>query len=435
MAFGAVYPWAMWPLAAAELGLGVVICARRAPAPGERPLVVALLLVFAAIVAQLLPLSPPTIRAVAPAADRVLLQQDLGYALIGRAHALSIDPPSTLRALLLYVPLAVLLIGLRRALARDTAERLAAGLAVFASGLAAVGILQFLTYNGKVLWFWTPVSGGYRPFGPFVNRNSFAGWMAMALPIVIGLLFARVSKASRGASPTLRARVLWLFSNETSKTMVFVLAVLLATCSVVLTMSRSGIAATGVALALAVIFAMKPLGAARRAIAAGCIVLAGTLAVALAGPADLAARFSEAWLPSRLGIWRDTLDIARDFAPFGSGINTFTTAALFYQHVLPDNSFTAAHNDYLQLAADGGLLVGVPAVLVLALLAADARQRLRQSTGTSYWLRAGAVTGLVAIALQSLVDFSLQIPGNAALCTILVALATYPDAAGTRRGP
>lgn len=427
LAFGAVYPWAMWPLAVAELGVGVVVCARRPPVRGEWPLVAALGAIAVGIALQLLPLGPGVVSAIAPSADRLLREHDLGYALVGRWHGLSIDPPSTLRALLLYVPLVALLVGLRRGLSRRSAERLASGLAVFASLLALIGVLQLLTYNGKVLWFWTPYSGGYRPFGPFINRNHFAGWMAMALPVAIGLLFARVSRAIADVAPTFRARLVWLFSNETSKTLVVALAVLVMAFSTALTLSRSGIAATATAMTLAVLFGMRPMRGGRRLMAAAGIALVAVAAAALAGPSLLAARFGEDWATNRLGIWKDTIVIARDFAPFGSGANTFATAALFYQDVLPYNSVTAAHNDYLQIASDGGFVIGLPALAAIAVVIIEVRRRLRASVGTAYWIRLGAATGLGAIALQSLADFSLQIPGNAALFAVLLALATYPD--------
>jgi len=53
------------------------------------------------------------------------------------------------------------------------------------------------------------------------------------------------------------------------------------------------------------------------------------------------------------------------------------------------------------------------------------RRRFRDDTTdpTIYWIRAGAVTGLIAIALQELVEFSLQCPGNAVLCVVLMGIA------------
>ena len=44
---------------------------------------------------------------------------------------------------------------------------------------------------------------------------------------------------------------------------------------------------------------------------------------------------------------------------------------------------------------------------------------------TGWWLRRGAVTGLIAIALQETVEFSLQMPGNAVLFALLCAVALH----------
>jgi hypothetical protein len=46
--------------------------------------------------------------------------------------------------------------------------------------------------------------------------------------------------------------------------------------------------------------------------------------------------------------------------------------------------------------------------------------------GTSWWLRRAAVAAIVAIGLQETVEFSLQMPGNAALFAVVCALALHP---------
>jgi O-antigen ligase len=136
---------------------------------------------------------------------------------------------------------------------------------------------------------------------------------------------------------------------------------------------------------------------------------------------------SDVSLASRLKTWSDAVRIARDFPLFGTGLNTFDTAMVFYQSQ-PGGHWDAAHNDYVQLLADGGLLLCLPILVGVIALVREIARRLREERDDpeAYWLRAGAVLGLVAIGFQECLDFSLQLPGNAAMCAFLVAMAVRP---------
>jgi O-antigen ligase len=129
----------------------------------------------------------------------------------------------------------------------------------------------------------------------------------------------------------------------------------------------------------------------------------------------------------RLQVWSDGLRIARDFPMTGSGLNTFGTAMAVYQTGDRHLQYQEAHNNYLQIAAEGGLLLGVPVCVALWIVVREVRRRFREAPreGTTYWLRVGAVIGLLAIGLQSLVEFSLQMPGNAALFAVVAAVALH----------
>src|SRR5713226_6717482 len=55
-------------------------------------------------------------------------------------------------------------------------------------------ILQHLTSNGKLYWFREIRSGGL-PFGPYVNRNHFAGFAELVLPLaLVPLVLGRVRR-------------------------------------------------------------------------------------------------------------------------------------------------------------------------------------------------------------------------------------------------
>ncbi len=75
------------------------------------------------------------------------------------------------------------------------------------------------------------------------------------------------------------------------------------------------------------------------------------------------------------------------------------------------------------------------AVVLVAIffLGREIRRRFRENADdpTTYWIRVGATTGLVAIAFQELVEFSLQMPGNATLFAVVAAIAIWPAGSST----
>src|SRR5690348_16870197 len=63
-------------------------------------------------------------------------------------------------------------------------RRFAWFLIVFGFLVSGFGILQHLTFNGKLYWFRELTYGGI-PFGPYVNRNHFAGLMELLIPLAL----------------------------------------------------------------------------------------------------------------------------------------------------------------------------------------------------------------------------------------------------------
>ena len=299
--------------------------------------------------------------------------------------------------------------------------------------LALVGIIQRPLYAGKIYGFWTPLQTplqGGSPFGPFVNRNHFAGWMLLVLPLALGYLCASLARAMRGVKPELRDRLLWLSSPDANKLILAATGIVIMGLALVLTLSRSGIGALVPALAMTGWFALRRLqDRSRKILAIGYVVLLAVLTVGWVGIETVAARFSEAgWgqFNGRIGAWTDAVATFQRHWLTGIGLNTYQVANLFYQEHHTESFTSAAHNDYLQLAAEGGLVLVTAIVACLSVVIRDVRRRFAEDADSSaYWLRAGAVTGLVAIAIQETVEFSLQIPGNAALFAVVCAIALH----------
>lgn len=333
--------------------------------------------------------------------------------------------------------LGVFLLALARALEGAGVRRLAIGLVGLGTLLAVIGIVQKATFTGSVYGFWEPTFRG-SPFGPFANKNHFAGWMMMTLSLSLGYFAALVARGMRGVRPGWRARILWFASPDANRAVLVAAAVAVMGLSLVMTLSRSGITCFILALALTGLAVLRrQQSGSKRFVATAYLTLVLTLSIGWAGLDAVARRFAEGSRSgqSRIEVWNDTLEIVRAFPIAGTGLNTYGTSMLFYQTVQPQLHYREAHNDYLQLAAEGGLLLGIPILLTVGLFVRDVRRRFRESRDdeSTYWIRVGAVTGLVAIAFQEIVEFSLQMPGNALLFTVLAAIAIHRGGFATVR--
>jgi O-antigen ligase len=137
--------------------------------------------------------------------------------------------------------------------------------------------------------------------------------------------------------------------------------------------------------------------------------------------------FADGTETSRVAVWRDSMQALRDFWITGTGFNTYGVSMLRYQTVYLGMRFIEAHNEYMQLAVEGGLLLGIPLLVVAGVLVGEIRRRFREGADDTrtYWLRVGAVAGIVAMAAQSLVEFTLQMPGAAVMFAALLAIAIH----------
>jgi O-antigen ligase len=431
LAFGAVYPWGYWPLVIASAGLGLwgIFETRAWEDPRTRHLGIALAAVAAAMFVQIIAIPYEWLAEISPSVDRFFEEFQLGHHPSG-THALSLDPPATAIGLALFGALALLLVGLVRAIRYVRFDWLLNQLMGLGVGLAILGVVQKALIDvdhPRLYGFWTPQLGG-NPFGPFINRNHFAGWMVMTLPLVIGYSCALVYQSTPNAR-TWRGWLRWITTVEANRFLLVVFVIVALGMSLALTGSRSGIASFVVAIAVFGAFLLTRSARRARAMAAIYLCVLVISAVAWAGVDRAVDRFGRASSDAggRLSAWSDTVNIIRDFPIFGTGIGTYGLAMLVYQTNGRDVMYAEAHNDYLQLAAEGGLLIVVPAAIVAGLVAYVVRRRLksRDDDPLTYWIRVGAVAGIAGIAAQSIVEFSLQMPGNRVLFVLLLALALH----------
>jgi O-antigen ligase len=450
-AFGAVYPWAYGPLAIASAVVGIA-----GFATGDRPvwrtnrlLMVALGGIALVGLLQLVPLPLPTLSAVSGGTVGFLSQYDFRFVALGDPtgdasvsavrHAISIAPDRTIVFLGLLTAAVLLLTGLLRTLSRSGAVRLARGIVFIGFALALVGIVQKAAlgddaWSGmRIYGFWQPEFRLVTPFGPFVNRNHFAGWMLMGIPIAMSLAMAQWQRAHGAMRYGARGLMVWLSEPDGGRMMLYLVAALIMTLSLLMTGSRSGLGCFTIAMIAAAVLTQRGRSTVAAAAFSLAVVIFVGIALAWAGrDATALERIASdrGSVQLRLDVWHVAGSIVRDFPVFGTGMNTFGTATVLYKLPGSDMHFNEAHNDYVQLLVEGGIVTLALVFLALAGIASGAIRRLRdESDGPeAHWIRVGAVTGIVAMAVQSLVEFSLQMPGNAVLFVVLLALALYVPA-------
>ncbi len=375
--------------------------------PGGRLLVALHLLVLF----QLLPLPPVVLRLVSPGSfafynDRLLVPLTAWW-------PISVSPPDTLRGLAFLAAFSLLYATVFHELGRRWRRRLM--LLVVGVGLAitVVALVQAVSSEPRKLFgIWQP-RWDWAVFGPYVNRSHFAGYVVMAASLATGAALGALDRL-RGAWRS-RRRHAWLVLGGTEgNTFVrWAAVVMVLVAGLVASGSRGGVAAFGLAAL------MLPFASGRRRTTAIAVALLAALGVAWIGLGGIVAAFETRGIrASRLDLWADMLPLVPDFPVFGVGLNAFSTAYPPYQTFWPGEWIGEAHNEYLQVLLDLGL---VGAGLFAALLFLVFRAALRGAARGG--LELGLLGALLGLAIHNLVDFNWQIPANAVTWVALAALA------------
>ena len=266
LAFGAVYPWAWQPLIAGALVVGaaaMLVAWRRGASARGTAVLWALLAVALTASLQLVPLSVSLRQALSPASENFLLAQDLAYSVSPGPRPLSLYPAMTAVGIVLLAGFTVWLAGLARIFNLTGVTRLDAWSLALGVLLALVGIVQLallgqdVSTGMRIYGFWRPRNLLTTPFGPFVNKNHFAGWMVMVMPLAAGYMAGLAERGLRGVRARWRDRVLWLSSRDGGRLQLVAFAFLLMGVSVVLTRSRSGLTSLLIAMLVFAIVAAR----------------------------------------------------------------------------------------------------------------------------------------------------------------------------------
>ena len=401
------------------------------PSPSPR-LHACLAVIAAAMALQLVPLPAFLVDRLSPAARGIW--QSVSLLEVHGALPLTVDVKGTLRALATGGAILVVFVMSRQVFAVGGVRLVARAIASVGLALSAVSLAQDATAHGLIYWRWDPGEGPM-PFGPFLNRNHFATWVVLAVPVSIGYLLAHASahSARDGAPPIWRHRVMQLLD---ARSIWLSAAICLMLVALAASLSRSGMLGLVTALALGLALGRRR-GRAPAPAAAWVAAALGFAVVGIAirvGPTDILQRFGSAGAAAlyRVGIWQAALGVVKNFWLTGCGAGAFETVMLASQQAPSLFRINAAHNHYLQLAAEGGLLIGIPVVAALVLFVRESAAALARDDSGMYFLRAGAVCSLAGVAVQSIWETGLATPANGVLAAIVAAIVVHRSATRVR---
>ena len=411
LAFGTVHDWALAVFAATAAGLVCLWCVDgiilRSAQINRNVLQLPLIGLILLGLIQLLPLRP------AP--------DDAGLAL-SLTRALTLDRYATQLVLVQLISLFIYFVA--ALIFTDSPRRLRSltrTIIIFGFVLAMFGLTQSLTSDGtRVYWFRQLTQS--TAFGPFINRHHFAGYMELTIALPLGLLFSG--------------------SLETHKRPLYAFAALLMAVSLILTNSRGGMISLCAEILFIIVvagpglsersrsggsaFLRSLLARAGAALVFAILLFFGAMAVGGAGVFSRLLGTVNAADPTtgRAHFWNVTLDVIQHHPLIGSGLGSFGVIYTRYDTGNGLYRLEQAHNDYLQILADAGIIGGLLGLAFLIMLFSKGFARRQTTDKFRRGVATGALAGCFAALVHSAFDFTLHTTSNALLFLVLAAMAT-----------
>lgn len=308
----------------------------------------------------------------------------------------------------------VLLIGSECVREEGARKLFALVMIVFGACYSFFALAQELTPNGKIFWIHSPQFHG-SIYGSYVNHNHYAGLMEMLVPIPfvvsMGHLFRGGKRVLVGSTAVLMAGTIFL-SGSRGGTIAFVFEMVLFLALIFRKTRSTRIALGSIAVCVLIVALLVFLGAEGR----------------------ILERLGDLSPGIRVDITKDSLRMFSKRPVSGWGLGTFPTIYPSYRSFYTNLFVNQAHNDYVQLLVETGLLgFGLMLWFLVGLyrygLPTSRRWEFQWDGAVSF----AALLGCSGILLHSFVDFNLQIPANAALFYVLCGLAASPLAESSKQ--
>ncbi len=291
------------------------------------------------------------------------------------------------------------------------------------------GMIEFFSGHRYILYL-NMSSSMSSVTGTFINRNYFAGYLLLVIPLTTGFLFSR--QAPRMSSKGWRYRL----SDLDGKSLLIGYSIIVMIIGLFFSASRMGIISLLLSFTMITLLFRDP---EKREAFSRTLALIATLSIVWAATIGLDAVISRFFTASegfqdRWAIWVDTFRLLKDFPLFGSGLGTFAQVFPVYQSIHNQGFFTHAENDFLQLASEVGLLGIILVGIVFFYLFFKGVWGIRSLSRRDprRYIGVGSLVGTLALLFHSTVERNIQVPANAFLFTFLLATVIWIGSSGKR---
>jgi O-antigen ligase len=320
-------------------------------------------------------------------------------------------PHDTASLALLYCSYATLCFLAAQTLLRGPqARNLAVVISLYGAALAFFALIYGVSSNGKLYWLRQPHDGGWI-YGPYVNHNHYAGLMEMLIPIplVLSLTHLATNRTRAVAAAAAAVMVGTVFLSGSRGGMLAIVAELVILATLLIKQKRGLLTAAGIGVFMVIVVGLLTW-------------LGGNELVRRIGTVGMS--HAEISNDIRIAIDRDGFRMFLKRPILGWGLGSFPVVYPQFRTFYTNFFINQAHNDYLQLLVETGLLGFGSMVWFLLTIYTRAIKKIANWTGEiSAATTLACVLGLSGILVHSAFDFNLQIPANAALFYVLCTIA------------
>ncbi|MCP4268255.1 MAG: O-antigen ligase family protein [Candidatus Brocadiaceae bacterium] len=286
------------------------------------------------------------------------------------------------------------------------------------------GLLECMSGHDYVLYMKKGHAGLGFVSGTYINRNHFAGYMAIAICMSFGYLAYILSGNIKTNVSGWRQKLSRIINMVGTKSGLLFFALLIMSTSLILSGSRMGICSFITSVILMSLVVSKKISIKKTSI----ILIPVCLIALWIGLNPVIERFSKISNHmesegARLYQWKDTYNLIKDFPISGTGLGTYEYSFAKYKANKHQRVYDHTHNDYLELIANAGL---AGFIIIMAggswYLFAVTRLLYRRQDPFVRYVSIGCLGGITYIILHSLTDFNLQVPANALYLSMITGI-------------